>query len=119
MNIEEKLKKERLLMLQTMAETYLRINNMPPSKVIFKDSVDEFGILNSEQAAILHLYLEDSYKKMGFDLVEAIKNSGEEYVHGKLSKYELNELIRRADELIAFFGVLEMRKAANKKKTSK
>ena len=112
MEKKEMIKKERLLMLQNFAETYLRANNMPPSKQLFKDSVDKYGELNDQQAAILHLYLEDSYKKMGFDLKKAIEDSGETYVEGKLSKYELDELIRRADEMIIFLGVLKLRKDA-------
>ena len=49
---------------------------------------------------------------MGFDLKKAIEDSGETYVEGKLSKYELDELIRRADEMIIFLGVLKLRKEA-------
>lgn len=114
---KEKLKKERMLMLQTFAEVYLRKNNMPPTKILFK-SDDEYGKLSEEQAKILHFYLRDEYKKMGLDLETCIKRSGEEVVKGKLSDYEIKELISRADDMIYFIGNLLERKAALKKQSN-
>lgn len=113
MDINEKIKKERMVILQTFAEVYLKRNNLPPSKIIFKNE-DKYGEINNEQAQLLHFYLEEEYKKMGMDLNFCIKKSGEEYVKGELSKYELNELMSRADDMIIFLGVLTQRKEAAK-----
>ena len=112
----EKLEKERMLMLQTFAEVYLRKKNMPPTKILFK-SDDEYGKLSEEQAKVLHFYLMDEYKKMGLDLETRIKESGEQVVKGQLSNYEIKELIDRADDMIFFIANLFERKEAlyNKK----
>ena len=116
---DKRIAKDRMIILQNFVETYLKLNNMPPSGILFNGTEDSFGELNEVQARMLHLYLEDSYKRMGFDLKKAIEDSGEEYVHGKLSQYEVKELIRRADEMIVFIGVLELRKKADDEKKQK
>lgn len=118
MDTNEKLKKERLLILQTFAEAYLKKHNLPPSKIIYKCE-DKFGELNDQQATLLHYYLVDEYKKMGKDLNEAIKASGEEVSKDKISNFEVKELIARADEMIVFLGVLFERKAALLQKVNK
>ncbi len=111
MDKNEMLEKERLVVLQNFAEVYLNRKGLPPSSVMFK-TIDEYGELTEEQVKLLHFYLMDEYQKMGLDLISAIKASGEEIVTGKLSKYEIQELIRRADDMIYFLGVLNMRKQA-------
>lgn len=115
MDKNEMLKKERILILQNFAEVFLKRNGMPPSNAITKTPV-EFGELTPEQVKLLHFYLIQEYKKMGLDLISCIKRSGEEIVPGELSKYEINELILRADDMIYFLGVLNMRIAANLEK---
>lgn len=110
MDTNEKLKKERIIVLQTLAEVYLKKNNLPPSKIIYKCE-DKFGELSDQQATLLHYYLVEEYKKMGKDLNEAIKASGEEIIKDKISNFEVNELIARADDMILFLGVLAEGKA--------
>ena len=114
MNKEEMIKKERIAILQNFAETYLKRNGFPPSNVLFKIPA-EFGELTEEQTRVLHFYLVQEYKKMGMDLVSCIRKTGEEIVPGVLSKYEINEWIWRADGMIFFLGVLNMRIDTNKK----
>lgn len=114
MNVDEKLKKERLVILQTFAEVYLMKNNLPPSKFIYKCE-DKFGELNDQQASLLHYYLADEYKKNGLDLNTFIEKAGEKVEEGKISNFEMKELISRADDMIMFLGVLTQRKEAAKK----
>lgn len=110
MNNLEKIAKEREAILQTFAELYLKKNGKPESSEFFSTSNDKYGTLNGEQALLLHFYLNDEYEKMGLKLSDCVKKSGEEVVPGKLSNYELNELIRRADDMIIFLDTIMDRK---------
>lgn len=107
----ELVQKERIIVLQTLAEVYLKTKGLPPSAVMF-NTADEFGELTNQQVMLLHYYLMNEYSKMGMDLIACIKRTGEEIVPGKLSQYEIKELISRADDMIYFLGVLAQRKDA-------
>lgn len=102
--------KEREAILQTFAEVYLKRNGKPESSIMFSKSEDKYGTLNEEQSLLLHFYLSEEYEKMGVSLSDCIKKSGEEVVPGKLSNYELRELVRRADDMILFLDTMMDRK---------
>lgn len=102
--------KEREVILQTLAEVYLKKNGKPESSEFFPNSTDVYGTINGEQALLLHFYLNDEYEKMGLKLSDCIKKTGEEVVPGKLSQYEINELVRRADDIIIFLDTIMDRK---------
>jgi len=110
MGENNKLIEQRKIIFQAFVELYLTKNNIDIKEKI-PDYKDEYGVLTLAQAQILHFYLLDEYKKSGKDLIEEIKNSGEEVVPGKLSNYEISVLIRKADELANIVSILEQRKA--------
>ena len=104
---EENIQKARMLMLQILAETYLQMKDESSSPDSFTKKIDSLEVLTQDQLFALRSYLKESYERMGLDLETVVKNHQEEYLEEKLSQYEMNELIRRADEMIVFVGIFE------------
>lgn len=96
----------RALAFQLMLETYLKLNNKKTIKEELNDTNFQYGVLTDEQLALLHFYLKDEFKALGLSLKDEIEKTGEEIVPGKLSKYEMNELIRRADQLVVTIDIV-------------
>jgi len=111
MDTNEKLKKERTAILQIFAEMYEMQKGIPPVIVTYK-KISEYEELTEEQIKLLHFFLVEEYNKKGLDLIGCIKKTGEEVIPGQLTQYEIKELTDRADDVIVFLGVLNMRKAA-------
>ena len=114
MDIKEKLKVERYVVLQTIAEAWLKRHGKKSTAEQFKIE-DKFGTLNGAQAAALHFYLAEKYKVMGSDLNAMIEKNGEKVEKGKLSNYEWEQLVVVADEYIMFIATMEERKEKFKK----
>ncbi len=114
-DINEKIKKERITILQNFAETHLRLHGAPPSEFLFKKD-DVYGEINEEQCRLLRHYLKDDMARYGIDIEEYVKAQGEAFEKGKLSKCELKLLVDKADEMIVFLGVLGLRKQASDSK---
>ena len=111
-DVNEKIKKERIAILQNFAETHLRMHGAPTSEVLFQKE-DVFGEINEQQCRLLRLYLKDDMARYGIDIEEYVKAQGENFERGKLSKCEIKLLIDKADEMIIFLGVFGLRKQAH------
>ena len=99
MDNSELLKDGRVLALKIIAEAYLVSKGNTKVDEIFKRdraSIDA-GLVGGD-ILVLHNWLADEYKAMGLDLDKIIEAAGEKPEVGKLSNYELRELIRRADD---------------------
>ena len=110
MDTNELLKKERIIVLQSMVDAYLKKNGKKPASETFSFEKDEYGKLTTSQYKMLHFYLIDEFRALGLNLSEEIKKHGETEVPGKLSNFEINELMRRADEIILVLAAIKDRK---------
>ena len=102
----EELGRARALGFQLLLETHLRLTGKSSIKEFLKDDNFQFGVLTDDQLALLHFYLKDEYSAIGLNLNEEIEKTGEEIIPGKLTNYEMKELIRRSDQLMLTVDII-------------
>ena len=96
----------RILALKIIAEAFLLSKGNSKTNELFANrKVDATTELSDGEAYVLKSWLTEKYKKLGLNLNAAIAATGEQVPEGKLSKFELNELIKYADELIGQLSV--------------
>lgn len=103
------LAQERVVVLQNLAETFLATNGAPSIEEAF-EVPDIYGQINEQQTRMLRYYLIDELKMYGLDLEYYVTSRGQAFERGKLSQAEIDLLIKKADQMIAFIGTLEKRK---------
>lgn len=106
---QELIAAERLVILQNFAETHVVKHGNESSEELF-ERADIYGELSEEQARLLRAYLRDELATYGLDLKYYVTSRGETYEPGKLSKAEIDLLMKKADDMILFLGTLEKRK---------
>ena len=104
---KEMLKDGRMLALKIIAEAYMMSKGKENTQEIFPRNITNESTISGEENLILHNWLAEEYKKMGLNLEQAILASGESYDGKRLSQYEINELVRRADDLLLQMGILK------------
>ena len=105
---QELLKKGRLLAFKVFAESFLLKEGNTKTEELFADrDINENTKLSGGEIFVLHHWLMDEYKAMGLDLAKVIETKGETIEENKLTNYEINELIRRADMCLIQFSVLK------------
>ncbi len=110
-NMKKSLTAERLIALQSFADSYLRITEQKKFAEKYPNVKDEYGILNKEQEALLHDYLVRVYKGFGLDLEKVMAEKGAKPIEGsKLTDYEIKELVRLADEYLLMLAIQVERK---------
>ncbi len=112
MENKEMLAKQRMVVLQNFAETNLFLNGQPSSSEVFQKP-DVFGELNEEQARLLRNVLRDEFATYDSDLEKYVTSRGDKFEPGKLSKTEIDLLIKQADKTIVFLDVLSKRAEAH------
>ena len=101
----------RMVMLQTFADGYLRFYKGKSFAQMYPDVEDKYGLLNKEQELVLHDFLVQVYKSFGLDLDKVLKENKAEVKPGNnLTDFEMVELIRLADAVLLLDGVLLERK---------
>ena len=111
----ELMQKGRTLALKIIAESYLKVQGKETDE-LFKDLViTEETKLSGHEAQVLHYWLADEYKAAGLDLNKVIEIHGEVADGTKLTNYEIDELVRRADYLSLQIGILKKYLDANHK----
>lgn len=104
----ETLKIGRILALKVIAESYLvskgnkKVDELFPKKPITSETE-----LAGGDILVLHHWLVEQYRQVGLDLNKIIEATGEKVEPGKLSQFELKELLLRADELMLMFSILK------------
>lgn len=106
---QELIAAERLVILQNFAESHVVKHGNKSSEELF-EKADIYGELSEEQARLLRAYLREELATYGLDLKDFVASKGEKYEPGKLSKVEVDLLIKKADDMILFLGTLEKRK---------
>lgn len=113
---QELLKKGRTLALKVFAEAFLVSKGNKKTKELFPDKrITNQTQISDEEAYVLHNWLMDEYRSMGLNLQKLVEATGEKIEENKLSKYELKELIRRADIMLVQLNVFKDYLKANKK----
>jgi len=103
----ELLKAGRVLALKIMAETYLLSKGNKKTDEIFLRTPESVENLVTGDLVVLHAWLVEEYERLGLDLVKAIEANGEQVDPNKLSQYEINELIARADQMLTSMLVIK------------
>ena len=104
---KEMLKDGRILALKIIAESYMISKGKEDTAEIFPRNISSEATITGEENLILHNWLNEEYKKMGLSLEGAVIASGEAYDGKRLSQYEINELVKRADALLLQMGVFK------------
>jgi len=108
MNEQELLKKGRILALKVFAESFLVKEGNTKTEELFEDrDINEKTKLSGGEVYVLHHWLMDEYNAMGLDLKKIIEEKGEVTEENKLTNYEINELIRRADIMLLQLSVFK------------
>jgi len=103
---------ERLVILQAMAENYLKKTTGKTFEEMYPDEKDEYGKLNSNQEKVLHDYLAHVYEVYGQNLDDVLAKQGETLKDGEyLTDYEKGALMRLADEQLILTSTIVERKA--------
>ena len=101
---------ERMAIMQGFVDFYLKQTEHKTFGELYPDVKDQYGILNEQQAGILHSYLIYVYKSFGLDLNKVLQEKGEEPKEGNLTPFEKQELNRLADEQLATLAMVLKRK---------
>ena len=110
------IKKGRILALKCFVEAYLvSIGKENLDQIFTNREITDETILTGEENQVLHHLLLDEYKAKGLNLNEIIEASGEKSDGKKLSKYEIDELMRRADMFLLQTEAFKKYCDANKK----
>lgn len=116
-NEQDLLKKGRILALKIFSESFLISQGNEKTEEMFKDrKIDEQTEISNEESYVLHHWLLQEYREMGLDLNKIIEVKGESIEEGKLSKYELKEIVRRADKMLLQLSVFKKYLEANQEK---
>lgn len=103
---------ERLVILQALAENYLKKTTGKTFEEMYPEEKDEYGRLNHTQEKVLHDYLASIYKVYGQNLDEVLAEKGETLKDGEvLTDYEKGALMRLADEQLILSATIVERKA--------
>ena len=107
-NTEVLLKKGRLLALRIIAEAYLISKGNTNTDKLFADrDLATEKVLKGGEILVLHNWLMEEYQSMGLELAKAIESNGETIAENRLSNYEINELVKRADKLLIQLNVFK------------
>ena len=110
----------RMVTLQAFVDYYLENTKGKNFSELYPEIEDKYGVLNEKQEEILHEYLKSVYSSFGLDLEKILKEKNEvASTNGKLTKFEMDELIRLADEHYIIIGVISNRKKKLLKKNNK
>ena len=116
MNEQELLKKGRLLALKIFAESYLISKGNTKTEELFADrELGEDSKLVGGEILVLHQWLIEEFANQGLSLEKIIEIHGEKPEENKLSNYEINELVRRADIFLGQLTVFKKYFEANHK----
>lgn len=108
MDNKELLKDGRILALKIIAESFLLSKGNKVTDRMFPKKIErDSNSLLAGDVLVLHHWLAEQYARLGLDLNAVIEATGEQVVPGKLSQFELNELIARADELLIMMKVIK------------
>lgn len=103
---------DRMVILQAFVDYYLRLTKGKYFADLYPDEKDEYGRLNHKQEELLHDYLKLEYRTFGLDLDKRLQEKDAKVTEGNiLTDFEMDELVRLADELILLNGVILERKA--------
>ena len=107
---EEKLMEiisNRIITLQSLVDYYLKVKEGKNFAEMYPEIEDKYGVLNRKQEEILHEYLKTVYESYGVDLEKVLEEKKEEKKPGSyLTKFEMDELIRIADEHYLLIGII-------------
>lgn len=115
-NLEQKLlNKGRVLALKLLAESFLLgQGNNKTDELFSRNEITVDSTVSEVELNILHKWLIEDYRVMGLDLSKIVEIKGQTFDENKLSDYEMNELIRRADALLVQMKAIKKYSDANR-----
>ena len=96
----ENISKIRLVVMKLMAA--LKNDKLNDGAAIFEGDLE----LNDNDIKALHLMLEDEYKALGLDLNKVIDDHDQIVEENQLSNYELDEIVKKADQFLLMFNYM-------------
>lgn len=107
---------ERCILLQALAESYLKKTTGKNFNEAYPNIVEEYGVLLEQHIELLKAHLKEEFLFMNLDLNECIVKNGEEIASfGKMTKYEFDALLRIVDTFMFIYSAAEDRKKKFKK----